>query len=631
MELTEEQKKVLSHTLPGHARVLAGPGTGKSTTAIALLKKIVEESEGKVRVKFLTFSRATTLELAAKLSPELFALVKPSTVHSFSISTLLKNPGAANLPLPLRIPDEFERKQIIVPQLADIMGVNPTKISELITEMSAKWESLDPEELPNVTPEERARFSGIFSTHRNTYGYTLLDELPDLLRRAMLVHQDLEGFDFDLLVVDEYQDLNACELELLKLISQRGVSIIGIGDDDQSIYSKRKAHPAGIRNFLEDFNTESDYKLTIAQRSPKKILRWAEYVIMGDPFRTPRPALTFKESAIDGTAELLQFKSEQSEAKGIARLIQTLVVKGVPVEEILVLSMSDRYGNFTNPIREELVKLNIKANTIQDYFEDLNVRKLLSIFHLSENTTDSLGWATAIKLYPGLGSAVHNTIFSLAEAQGVRFGEVLKKEAAAGFPSFTTVQRRKMIELNLEVEKILSKISIPEEKKMDWGNWIIEQSEIENLPVLPESFKDILRALDQSFRKADDSRNFNTYFPQLQPSIKDLTKSKSDGVRFMTLGGSKGLTVQATIVVGVDHDLLLRPDVSSAEARRLLYVGMTRPKEYLFLTWVSRRRGPQARVGNTNIGRRNFSDFLQSGPVDSRDGVDYLKETVTKS
>ena len=86
------------------------------------------------------------------------------------------------------------------------------------------------------------------------------------------------GDVFKHVIIDEYQDLNACELEILQRLAKLGVSVLAIGDDDQSIYSFRKAHPAGIRRFLQDFATDHDYKLTICHRSPRRILGWASHV-----------------------------------------------------------------------------------------------------------------------------------------------------------------------------------------------------------------------------------------------------------------------------------------------------------------------------------------------------------------
>lgn len=307
LELTDEQKAVINHTLPGHGRVFAGPGTGKSATAVGLAEQLLSNDGNQPRLKFLTFTRAATLELAKKLPTH--GKIKPATVHSFSIATLLRNPGCAPFPQPLRIADKYEYDELVRPHLAKRAGMNVLRLDDLVREMAAKWESLNPLELPEVTSEDRARFMGAYTEHRRTFGYTLLDELPELLRGALRDHADLDGLDYDLLIVDEYQDLNACELELLKRLGDRGASILGIGDDDQSIYSFRKAHPIGIRRFVEDYQGAKDYALSICQRLPQRIAQWAQFVIAGE-VRRRRPPIQCKPETPMGTVGLLNFAGE---------------------------------------------------------------------------------------------------------------------------------------------------------------------------------------------------------------------------------------------------------------------------------------------------------------------------------
>src|SRR3954452_7889881 len=95
---TPEQEAVLAHQPEQHARLLAGPGTGKSATVVALITKLLDVDEPP-RVRLLTFTRAATAELAQKVSehPET-AVERPSTIHSFAISVLLANPGSADFP-----------------------------------------------------------------------------------------------------------------------------------------------------------------------------------------------------------------------------------------------------------------------------------------------------------------------------------------------------------------------------------------------------------------------------------------------------------------------------------------------------------------------------------------------------
>src|SRR5271157_5164915 len=209
---TGEQTAILGHDYHRHARVLAGPGTGKSATLVALLDQLVGQRPAP-RIKLLTFTRAATAELAKKVSDHPDAAAeRPSTVHSFSISVLLRNPGTGHFPQPLRIADTWEDDEIVKPTLARRINVRVTKLDDLIREMASNWEFLEQRQLPKVDPAERARFLAAWHEHREAYGYTLLAELPFALRQALHDHAGLDGVEYDVLIVDEYQDLNACDL-----------------------------------------------------------------------------------------------------------------------------------------------------------------------------------------------------------------------------------------------------------------------------------------------------------------------------------------------------------------------------------------------------------------------------------
>lgn len=160
-----------------------------------------------------------------------------------------------------------------------------------------------------------------------------------------------------------------------------------------------------------------------------------------------------------------------------------------------------------------------------------------------------------------------------------------------------------------------------------WGEWI--NSTNVDLPEATQEFKVLLRKIDEAYPDAADG--LDRYLSQIQPLSEDLARAQSDGVRFMTMVSSKGLTVRATIVVGVDNDLVPRPDQDLSEERGLLYVAMTRSTDALFLTWANRRRGPGARAGNPNPGRRTYSEFLRGGPVESEDGVAFVRRATNRS
>src|ERR1700682_3139838 len=136
---TDEQQAILAHDHEQHARVLAGPGTGKSATLVALLDRLLTGNPA-LRIKLLTFTRAATAELAHKVLDHPAAAAEcPSTIHSFSISVLLRNPGTGGFPHPLRIADDWEDDEIIRPTLARLIHVHVPRLKDLIREMASAW------------------------------------------------------------------------------------------------------------------------------------------------------------------------------------------------------------------------------------------------------------------------------------------------------------------------------------------------------------------------------------------------------------------------------------------------------------------------------------------------------------
>ena len=138
-EPTLEQSAILAHDPGRNARILAGPGTGKSATLVALIDQLLSGTEAP-RLRLLTFTRAATGELANKVSAHPTAAAeRPSTIHSFAISVLIRNPGAGDLPEPLRIADDWEYENVVRPTLARRVGVGVRTLDRLVREMSANW------------------------------------------------------------------------------------------------------------------------------------------------------------------------------------------------------------------------------------------------------------------------------------------------------------------------------------------------------------------------------------------------------------------------------------------------------------------------------------------------------------
>lgn len=629
--LTDEQQAVMSHDPTQHARVLAGPGTGKSFTLVAFLGNLLGRTPTP-KVKLLTFTRAATAELGEKVAGQPLAdAERPSTVHSFAISVLLQNPGAGTFPEPLRIADGWETKNVVEPTLAKRLGCGLKVLGTRIKQMAAGWELLTDPDL-GVSDTEKARFLGAWNEHRRVYGYTLLAELPYALLSALRTHGELKGLGFDILLVDEYQDLNACDLALFRELAKRGCAVVGAGDDDQSIYSFRKADPEGIRRFLKDYPEADDYTLSVTLRCGRNIVKWANFVIQGDPGRPKdKKALTPAPGSRDGEVQLLRFPGQASEAKGIANLVVGLVKhERIEPSDILILLRSDYNRQFSKPIQEHLEAEDIKTTDpsfVNDILDAEENRRVLARLRLLVDPEDSIAWSSLLKLEPGVGPGFFEYVYALALPEQKTFADALRHAQADGFADAPGASRSRALELVQSVSDWLGGRQIPDEMPEDgWRAWLCTLIDEGGLSTGPTSdflelFGDVAEQLN-----GDQFLTLGRLLSQLQPVGKDLAQARSEGVRIMGMTGSKGLTVRATIIGALEEGLVPMRRCDLNEERRILYVAMTRAKEYLFGTWAHHRKGPTARAARGNPGIRSPSSFFRDGPVVSQDGERFIKE-----
>jgi DNA helicase-2/ATP-dependent DNA helicase PcrA len=413
------------------------------------------------------------------------------------------------------------------------------------------------------------------------------------------------------------------------MIADRGCRVIAAGDDDQSIYSRRRAAPEGIRRFPKDYRDASDYPLSVTQRCGSHIIRWASYVIEGDPDRPTKSRLTPARGSPAGHVALLSFADEKAEAKGIAELIQRLVQdQNVPPSEILVLLRGDHNGMFSKPIKAELKKLSIGYSDPDFVTRVLATppnRKMVEVFRLLVHREDSIAWASLLSLTQGVGDTFLDYVYEWARTERTTFGKALLEAYEGGFaggPKAPSERARAMI---ASILKWVESHPVPEddEPSFGWGRWITETA---GGPLVPPPSEDLAKVLLSLDELAESGQELGRYLGQIAPLGKDLALAESEGVRIMTMGGAKGLTVEATIIAALEEGIVPRPNADLGEERRLLYVAMTRARRFVFGTWARRRRGPTARAGAKRVAlHRQHSTFLDGGPVESEDGPEFLR------
>ena len=359
IDLLPEQETAALHT-GTHARLLAGPGTGKTLTLTHRVINLIErEGVPANQILVLTFTRAAAAELRERILGELPEdMERPyiSTLHSFALRQLVKNSNLVDpLPQPIRVADDWEERNLIYDQLKLELIYSVKDIRERFNQLSADWETLAADESDWSDRFIDPTFLGAWEEQRMVLGYTLRSELVYQVKRALEQSGNFElESDFAHMLVDEYQDLNKCDLAVIRSIAERGCEQFAAGDDDQSIYGFRMAHPDGIRNFGNDYDQSQLLSLSTCMRCDKRIIRLAEFVADQDPRRLEKE-LVPRLDAGTGEVAILRFPNQYGEAQGIALLCQTLVAEEkIAPEDILILLRSDHNQVYSNLIADSL-------------------------------------------------------------------------------------------------------------------------------------------------------------------------------------------------------------------------------------------------------------------------------------
>lgn len=616
--ITDEQKLAIEH-VDGHARLLAGPGTGKTHV---LTRKVIwlvlKHGINPQEILALTFTRLAAAQLKHDLSevlkPHDIAIPVVSTLHSFALRQILYNSNIIQeLPRPVRVADDWEERNIIQEDIKKILSLTRIEeVQDLINRLSADWETLKAEELGWNEAFPNPKFLGALQQHKAVYGETLRAELVYKLKRTLDQSGEFKlDNEYKYVLIDEYQDLNACDLAVVRSLAEKGSRIFVVGDDDQSIYGFRYADPIGIRQFPEVYAGAARLLLTTCYRCDKTIIRQAEFVADQDTKRLPKTTKP-REDAGDGEVVLIQCSDQGKEAGAIATKINKLISDGMSPENIVVLSRS---GAILGPIKQQIEAKGIKVSmALEDELMNAKeYRMALSLLRLLANDGDALALRTLIQVEKnGLGDKCINLISQYASDKGLRlnvaFEQIRKDTSALGSMRTRVVtwldelskhlgELKKIEDLTELVEKIVTD-SVPDEKLRAKVKTYFKK-------VIGEAGADTLEKLVKSIGIASDMIEQET---------------SPDAVSILSMHQAKGLTFDVCFIVGAEDEFI--PGRNDGEfigdERRLLYVSMTRARHKLYITYCGRRTGNQKYYGRVPKGgqeQRKLTRFLADAKI----------------
>jgi len=553
--------------------LLAGAGSGKTRVlthraAYFIEKKLAKPSE----ILLLTFTNKAANEMKDRLSkiiPTIYDLKSNNffagTFHSFCCRILRTDGHKIGINNNFVIYDSGDSEDLVKRVLIDLdldpKEFKPSSILYFIENCKNNYKN------PSIAIQEASGFWGEYAAKIYRQYQKRMDEFNaldfnDLLFKVVdLFVKDESVLDkyqekFKYILVDEYQDTNQIQYYLTKLIAKKYRQITAVGDASQAIYGWRGADYKNLVSFTTDFKDAKTINLEENYRSTQIILDAANNIISKNNSHPVLNLFTNKKSK--DLIQIFEAKNEVDEADYIADRINFYYNDvRIPLKNIVVLY---RMNAQSRVIEEAFLKRGIPYVLLGGtrFYERAEVKDVLSLIRYFANQKDKMSETRIIK--------------ALGKIKSKNFFEHIKTYDANGLK---TVQ---VLESIILKSGYLNRYDPKDED---------DQKRIENIKEL--------KSVATSFPVINDFLE-NVALVQQEYSIQEKSKKKEnrDGVRLMTLHGSKGLEFEVVFLVGFEEGILpharcLIDEAQIEEERRLCYVGVTRAKDFLEITYASKR------------------------------------------
>ena len=565
-ELIESNSKVI--------RVIAGPGSGKTTCLKRRIQRLVQKDQVNPKTMFVgTFTRAIAREIKEALGTQ----VRVSTLHSLAYDLLRKYPAACQ-GMRLRFLLKYEEDALLydIEEFASNIG-NIHKRREALRLLQASRSKR--------IEYSNARFAGAVGRWLRRHRAMLIGEVVYLCVVG-LESADILPRMFDYVVIDEYQDLTAAEQELVRLIWSGNGALTVMGDNDQSIYGFRFNHPEGIADFHQAWPQCKDLTFIDNHRCGNRILNIAN-LMMAEAGST-KPPMIWK-SARAGKLRVVQWKTLDDEINGLAEYIRAHAQESFLVlvpRRFIGYRLVDAIGQgakaafseqvLEHPIAQESFAA---ASLLADPRDSAAVRAYLG-FHGTKRGHAPRRNAEAYNRLPP-DTEGHALIRLIAN------GEVSISGTGQSHIRKRAKQAVELIERSLTASEIVDLLFdealTEEEGDEEKRRWLIED--------LRE-----LHTASQELLSMRDPPNLSLAIAALRYRIATraplrTSEDEEPRAKIMTLHSAKGLEADNVVIAGVADQFMPGMETDPqviAEQRRLLYVAVTRARDSLIISWPRR-------------------------------------------
>lgn len=597
-----EQQEAAVHHVEGPLLVLAGAGSGKTRVVTHRVAHLIQIGVPVGEIIAVTFTNKAAGEMRERILHMTQKAILTSTFHSLCARILRESISALGYSPHFTIYDEEDSLKALKECLTALEIKEEKSVLKDFKHQISQAKNRVERPLDFAKSPQDSLFSKIYALYQEKlHAYNALDfddllfltvqlfqEHPDVLKR----YQNQWRF----ILIDEYQDTNAAQYQLIRLLSASHHNVFAVGDPDQSIYSWRGANIQNILNFQKDFPGARVISLEQNYRSRSNILEAANAVIQHNQSRYEKNLWSLR-----GEGEKIYLfigENEQDEIHFVLqRLHQITSSKQVPLHECAILY---RTHFQSRRFEDALLKRRMPYKIIggQSFYQRREIKDILSFLRMVLGGSDYLAFARTINLPKrGIGET---TLHKLRDIAHQNRSDILTTCAhvISGKTEFIpTAKQRAGLEQYTDMISALQAMIRAELPLNQIIESLIERSRyFDHLKEDPETFQERQENVKELVSKAAEWVEEHAQ-PTLAGFLEELTlrsspedpASEKEGIRLMTLHNGKGLEFTAVFMVGMEEDLF--PHLNSKEEgqsleeeRRLCYVGMTRAKEYLHLS-----------------------------------------------
>src|SRR6266542_1530381 len=627
-DLNDPQREAVLHGA-GPLLVLAGAGSGKTRVIVHRIARLVSE-EGVVpwRILAVTFTNKAAGEMRERLAALLGATALElwvQTFHAFGARFLRREAARAGLSQSFPIYDDDDQLRLVKGILAEL-GADD---GETLTARQAlsridQWKGLalrPAETNPGEYDVEGQLAREVYRRYEAALARAGAADFGDLLLRPVRLLEEDETLRarwagrFEYLLVDEFQDTNAVQYRLLKLLAGSRGNVCVVGDDDQAIYRWRGANVENILGFDADFPGTRVVKLERNYRSTRNVLD-AAHAVISRAARRREKRLWTEEGPGDPLA-LVVGQDEHDEAERIARVVAAERARGTPGDEVAILYRTNAQSR---PVEAALRAARIPYVIVRgtSFYERAEVKDAAAYLRLALEPRSDLDLDRVVNKPPrGIGEKTVERLRAHARARGTSLydalGEVdaiegLKPAARRALGALREtlaglVRDVAGLDAGIAVQEVLSRTGLLARLEAERSDEATDRAE--NLVELVAAAREFDEALVGAPPPRDPEEPVPPPLARFLEQIAllgDADQETPEGrVALMTLHAAKGLEFTAVVLSGLEEGTFPRAPWGDPtpheeaeaydEERRLCYVGMTRAKRRLVLSLARRRMG----------------------------------------